>query len=71
MYPNPVKNDVNISCDGIIETVELYDIQGRMLHTEIVNENVAKFDLSDKAKGIYFIRVTTNIGQKVEKIIKQ
>lgn len=71
MYPNPTKNQVNISCSNVIETIEVYDIQGRMLRTAIVGENAATLDFSDKAKGVYFIRITSDKGQKVEKLVKE
>lgn len=71
MYPNPAKNQVNISCSGVIETIEMYDIQGRMLRTAVVNANATTLDVSDKANGVYFIRITSDKGQKVEKLIKE
>lgn len=71
VYPNPVINSASITADGIIRTVELYDIQGRLLQTNIVNDNNASLDMSSRAVGLYFVKVITEKGIKVEKLIKQ
>lgn len=71
IYPNPTQNIINIDCDNTIKTIELFDIQGRSLRTSIVNENKAALDISDQSNGIYFIRITSDNGQKVEKLIKE
>ena len=35
------------------------------------NNNTAKFDISNKPNGLYFVRITTEQGTKVEKLIKE
>jgi hypothetical protein len=49
----------------------LYDIQGRLLQSKIINETEAKVDISQRASGMYFIKVTTEAGVKIEKIVKE
>lgn len=71
IYPNPAKGMLNITADGIIETVELYDVQGRLLQTGIVNDLNAVIDLSARAAGMYFVKVTTVKGVKVENVIRE
>jgi Leucine-rich repeat (LRR) protein len=71
MFPNPAKNHISIHCDSIIKTVELFDIQGRMLQTAIVNSDAMMLDISDKSSGIYFVRITTEKGMKTEKLVKE
>jgi hypothetical protein len=44
-------------------------MQGRILQTMLGNQKV--LDISDKANGIYFLKITTEKGSKVEKIIKE
>ena len=67
IYPNPTKGNVNINCDTAVKYIELFDVQGRLLQTSIENSNTAKFDISNKQNGLYFIRITTDKGSKVEK----
>jgi Leucine-rich repeat (LRR) protein len=71
MYPNPAKNQVNINCDSQIDTIELFDIQGRLLHTAIVNSASATLDISNQSNGIYFVRITSEDGMKTEKLVKE
>ncbi|TDW48761.1 putative secreted protein (Por secretion system target) [Flavobacterium sp. 270] len=71
LYPNPTKGNVNINCDSAIKTIELFDVQGRILQTVIEDSNSAQLDISNKSNGLYFIRITTDAGSKVEKLIKE
>lgn len=70
-YPNPTKDVLHINSKYDIKSVQLFDIQGRILETQLVNDLETQLDLSAKAKGIYFIKVTSIFGEKVEKIIKE
>ena len=69
--PNPTKNIVHITSKGNITSVQLFDIQGRILETLMTNKEQLDFDLSQKTTGVYFIKIYTEKGVKVEKIIKE
>lgn len=69
--PNPTKNLVHITSKGNITSVELFDAQGRVLETLMTNKEQVDFDLSQKANGVYFVKIYTVKGVKVEKIIKE
>lgn len=73
VYPNPVKEVVNISVkdNSTIKTIELYDIQGRLLQTQLVNNISSELNLSSRANGMYFIKINTDLGSKVEKLVKK
>ena len=71
IYPNPTSSTINIKCDSTIESIELYDIMGRILETSIEKSTEIKFDISDKQVGTYFLKITTEKGSKVEKIVKE
>ena len=71
LYPNPARDFIKIDCDNSIQLIELFDIQGRILETIIENKNTSSVDISGKAKGVYFVRITTENGKKVEKVIKE
>ncbi|MFT3793988.1 T9SS type A sorting domain-containing protein [Flavobacterium sp.] len=71
LHPNPASDFVNISCDSAIKSVELFDIQGRLLQTSIENKKQIRLDISGQSTGIYFARITTEKGKRVEKIIKE
>ena len=69
--PNPTKNIVHITSKGNITSVQLFDLQGRILETMTANEEAVDFDLSLKGSGVYFVKVYTAKGVKVEKVIKE
>ena len=69
--PNPTKNSVRILSKGNISSLQLSDLQGRVLETVMANDAEMHFDLSRKATGIYFLKITTEKGIKIEKIIKE
>ncbi len=71
LYPNPTKGNVSINCDNTIKRVELFDVQGRILQNKIESNNNTQLDISNKPNGLYFIRITTENGMKVEKVIKE
>jgi Leucine-rich repeat (LRR) protein len=71
IYPNPANSILSIECNSVINTIELYDIQGRLLETEITEKNKVVFDISSKQNGIYFLKITSEKGSKVEKIVKE
>jgi hypothetical protein len=58
IYPNPAKTEILISGDNI-KTVELYDIQGKLLYSQKTTTaiNVATF-----AAGTYFVKISTEKG---------
>ncbi|NMH28112.1 DUF7619 domain-containing protein [Flavobacterium silvaticum] len=71
VYPNPANGIVNIKSTSVIKSVELYDIQGRLLQTSLETNNTAILDISSRSNGIYFLKITTDEGSKVEKLLKQ
>jgi len=71
VFPNPAQDKININCNNTIKSVELYDVQGRILEVHTMNKISAQMDLSGKAKGIYFVKIITEKGKEVTKIIKE
>lgn len=71
VYPNPASDLIRIDCSSILKSVELYDIQGRILEKMLVHTKTAQLDISDKANGIYFVKIATQNGEQIEKIIKE
>ncbi|RZK08559.1 MAG: T9SS type A sorting domain-containing protein [Flavobacterium sp.] len=71
IYPNPSHDVVNIEANSTINSVQVYDIQGRLLLTHLANDLKTIIDISDKANGIYFFKIYSDKGIKVERIIKK
>ncbi|GGB71212.1 hypothetical protein GCM10007424_09040 [Flavobacterium suaedae] len=71
LYPNPTADNVTISAKGMVKSVELYDVQGRLLQVNAINDTQAIINLSSQPSGLYFVKVITEEGSVVEKLIKQ
>jgi hypothetical protein len=78
VYPNPSRDKFNVS----FTSVDKQDLRVRILNVigeELVNENLEQFigeytkqiDLSNNAKGIYFLEIETNDGVINKKLILQ
>jgi hypothetical protein len=71
IYPNPVQNTLYIQSSSTIEQINIYDISGRMLQTSEVFKTSEVLDISYLASGIYLVKVKTEEGEIVGKIIKE
>ena len=69
VYPNPVKDFIHFDTQENVIKVEVYDIAGRILSSNSVNEN--KLNLSDLQTGNYILKVYTESGISNTKIIKE
>ena len=72
IYPNPVNDKINIVTEEIVEDIVVYDIYGRhqVSKTPSLQGNLT-IDLSDLKSGIYFVKIRTEEGDIVKRIIKQ
>ena len=64
-YPNPGKDVLNIRTGLQDVRVEVYDVNGRLMHRQDITENVTEIDARDWAEGVYVWKVIVN-GVEVE-----
>lgn len=74
MYPNPAADAVNIHISNSGSTgIEIFDLTGRILLTEFVNNNAAdalvSINLAGFSKGIYLVAVKNKSISKYERLI--
>jgi len=67
IYPIPAKNEVNISSSEKIENISIYNSLGQFLF----DSNATKINIEKLTKGVYYLKVKTDKGVKVEKLIKE
>ena len=73
IYPNPTTGELTINNEQlIINNVEIFDVYGRKLssHHLITSSSNHQINISHLPAGIYFVKVTTEQGVFVEKVIK-
>lgn len=72
LYPNPVKDQLNLSFanDMEPESIDLYDLQGRLLVTK--RNDLESVDMSTLAAGVYMLHITMKDGTSYhDKVIKE
>ena len=72
LYPNPVKDQLNLSFanDMEPESIDLYDLQGRLLVTK--RNDLESVDMSALAAGVYMLHITMKDGTSYhDKVIKE
>ncbi len=72
VYPNPVKNLLNIvSNNSTVETVTVHDILGKTMLSKTGNGISTILDFSGLSTGMYIVKVVSAQGEKVFKILKE
>lgn len=71
VYPNPTISLLHKEPANTIKAIELFDIYSRLLQSNLQGNSIGKMDLSEKAVGIYFVKITSEKESKVEKIVKK
>lgn len=68
VYPNPSENNLTINIDNEnLELINIYNVTGKLLFSEKNKNNI---DVSNLAKGLYFIDIFTENNKYSEKFLK-
>lgn len=68
IYPNPVRNILNIETESAISKVEIYTLLGK----EILKKESKNIDVSVLPQGLYFIKISSSEGiETVKRFIKK
>jgi len=67
--PNPTLGRVFINGKGI-DQIEVYNLYGQRISTKIDSNDLSFIDLSDWAKGAYFLKIKTNKRTTTKKVIR-
>ena len=60
VYPNPSGNTLNIRTVLQNAHLEVYDLNGRLIHSQRITENVTTVDTGNWAEGVYVWKVISN-----------
>ena len=73
VYPNPVKNTINFSngINALVSTIDITDLNGRVVKTMNINATEGQISINELSTGIYMMRITTDQGMAVKKIVKE
>jgi hypothetical protein len=71
VYPNPVKDVLEISAKQPITSIEVYNLIGQQVIAKPFDANHAKVDMRTLPQGTYMVRVTVGSLTKTLKVIKE
>jgi hypothetical protein len=73
VYPNPAANVINIAntVDATINTIEMSDLNGRVVKSVKMNAAEGQVSVSDLATGVYMMKISTDQGVAIKKIVKE
>ena len=73
VWPNPVNDNLNVDFNSLANgpvTLEIYDLQGKILKTKIIKtSDSGNFSMSDLAVGMYILKVKSENKTSVKKIV--
>lgn len=69
IFPNPVKDILNIKIEEKLKSVEIFDTNGRLIQSIISPQY--QINVSELVKGTYIIKITSEKRSVTEKFIKQ
>lgn len=72
IFPNPSSNILFIdNIEKQIQKIELFDLQGRLLKTINENNDKYKIDISNFTSATYLVKLSTEKGNQIVKIVKK
>jgi len=72
MYPNPTSRMLNVEIQGVDinnANVEVFNLVGKLIHTETMQATSLTIDMADNAAGIYIVKVSTPEGAIAKKVV--
>lgn len=70
VYPNPVKDRLNIQSQDVVDQVAVYNVLGKLVYQGAPNTVSPSVDMSGYTSGVYFVEVTIGNASKTVKVIK-
>lgn len=71
-YPNPVVNQLNIDAGSAnIDQVSIFSLKGELIRIENSNTSKLELSVSDLVSGVYILKIKTNEGTAVRRIMKK
>jgi hypothetical protein len=74
VYPNPTNNELRVTSDELqVTSIEVFDAYGKKLsfHHLITSSSHHLINISHLPAGVYFLRVDTEKGAVMQKVVKQ
>ena len=71
VYPNPATDFININNVKVGNVIQIINAVGAVISEEKGVNNNIRIDVSDFAKGVYWVRVVGEKGREFERFVKE
>ena len=71
LYPNPVETVLNITTALPNYSIDIFNIQGQLVHSIDKNTGSQSFDFSSYANGLYILKITSDVISQTFKVLKK
>ncbi|MBP9068536.1 MAG: SBBP repeat-containing protein [Bacteroidia bacterium] len=72
IYPNPTKGHIVVETNSDMDkTITILDARGRIIRNETSKQRTLQYSIADEANGIYFIKISSSLGSKEFKLVKE
>ncbi|WP_298224689.1 T9SS type A sorting domain-containing protein [Flavobacterium sp.] len=71
VFPNPTHGILSIKASAAIKQIEIYDFNGRMIFSSTENTANVSLNIERFSVGIYLLKVISETGTSIQKIIKK
>jgi len=72
VYPNPNTGQFTVEFNnGEVKTIEITDVTGRIILSEVSSNDKVNVDISNYANGVYIVKLISNNSAEIVRIIKQ
>ena len=73
LFPNPVNNQLYVKSKLNIDTIKIFDINGRLIQNKkmIYSNDEIELSVSELKSGIYFLEVYSNKQKEVLRFVKE
>ncbi len=69
IYPNPANEFVNIESNEKIVSIEIYDVQGKLVYNSIINDFSFTLNVQELISNIYLVKIKTEDNVYQEKLL--
>jgi hypothetical protein len=73
IYPNPSKSklNINLSQNTSDSKIEIYDILGKRIHTQMLTSTHTSINASKWGTGVYLVKISNNFGMQTKRFVKE
>jgi hypothetical protein len=69
VYPNPVRETMNIASDVVIDEVRIINVIGQMVYSTSVNDKTVQLPVGDIKEGVYLVQIAAGDSIQIKRVI--